>query len=529
MIVKNIFKIIVGLTSIATCVKAADGCKEIEAKLKDKSVTCEEKGKFIDLEIGHWLTDSEFDYVFSIDSIKTLTIKAGDDLKGFEKLKNLEELNLAGVNDSNLKGIGKLKTLKRLNLKMNNQITKLPDEIGDLENLEYLNLGDNYLYDLPKSLGNLKNLKELYTRENNFNSTMPAAIFSLYNLEKLNVGSSSITKIPKEIKNLKKLVELRAQNNQISEIADLGSLQNLKYLVLSNNKLKKFPKGLENLKNLEVLNLSWNQIDEEIPESLNNLPNLKYFYVSGNENIRGKTLSNDKLEECGYIETNNLCKAKDMECLKDYSFKSCSSSTDNEISKNGECGKGKGKCPSGECCSKYGYCGTSDKHCKTGCQSEFGTCKTNEDDKISTNGECGKGKGKCPAGKCCSKYGYCGTSDKHCKAGCQSEFGTCKTNEDDKISTNGECGKGKGKCPAGECCSKYGYCGTSDKHCKTGCQSEFGTCKSSSEKISTNGRCGKEDGKCPSGKCCSKYGWCGTSDQHCKASQGCQKSFGECH
>jgi len=30
------------------------------------------------------------------------------------------------------------------------------------------------------------------------------------------------------------------------------------------------------------------------------------------------------------------------------------------------------KWPSGQCCSKYSWCGTSEKYCGTGCQSEFG-------------------------------------------------------------------------------------------------------------------------------------------------------------
>jgi len=65
-----------------------------------------------------------------------------------------------------------------------------------------------------------------------------------------------------------------------------------------------------------------------------------------------------------------------MPCLNDYEFKPCESgsTTDNDISKNGECGKGKGKCPSGQCCSKYGYCGTSNRYCKSGCQKSFGEC-----------------------------------------------------------------------------------------------------------------------------------------------------------
>ncbi|KAL6635595.1 hypothetical protein U3516DRAFT_734100 [Neocallimastix sp. 'constans'] len=92
----------------------------------------------------------------------------------------------------------------------------------------------------------------------------------------------------------------------------------------------------------------------------------------------------------------------------------------------------------------------------------------------STNGKCGGNNGVCPSGQCCSKYDYCGTSDKHCGTGCQSEFGKCTAT----TSSNGKYGpqNGNTKCPSGQCCSKYGYCDTSDKYCGTGCQSEFGKC-----------------------------------------------------
>ncbi|KAB8259989.1 glycoside hydrolase superfamily [Aspergillus pseudonomiae] len=49
-----------------------------------------------------------------------------------------------------------------------------------------------------------------------------------------------------------------------------------------------------------------------------------------------------------------------------------------------------------------------------------------KDLKDSTDGSCGFGKGKCPSGTCCSQYGTCGTTDAHCQAGCQSDYGTCK-------------------------------------------------------------------------------------------------------
>jgi len=47
------------------------------------------------------------------------------------------------------------------------------------------------------------------------------------------------------------------------------------------------------------------------------------------------------------------------------------------ISNDGSCGKFNNYykvCPNDNCCSKFGYCGSSDAFCGTGCQSEFGRC-----------------------------------------------------------------------------------------------------------------------------------------------------------
>ncbi|OUM59851.1 carbohydrate-binding module family 18 protein, partial [Piromyces sp. E2] len=151
----------------------------------------------------------------------------------------------------------------------------------------------------------------------------------------------------------------------------------------------------------------------------------------------------------------------------------------------GQCGKGIGSCGSGQCCSKYGWCGTDDKYCGTGCQEGFGECNstrassTTSSHPISTDGRCGAkfGNTSCPDGKCCSKYGWCGTSSSHCDAGCQSEFGVCY-GASHPTSTNGKCGADNGNtsCPNNQCCSKYGWCGTDDQYCGTGCQAEFGAC-----------------------------------------------------
>ncbi|OUM60486.1 carbohydrate-binding module family 18 protein [Piromyces sp. E2] len=42
-----------------------------------------------------------------------------------------------------------------------------------------------------------------------------------------------------------------------------------------------------------------------------------------------------------------------------------------------------------------------------------------------SNDRCGAGIGRCAPGLCCSRYGWCGTTEQHCNKGCQSEFGEC--------------------------------------------------------------------------------------------------------
>ena len=44
--------------------------------------------------------------------------------------------------------------------------------------------------------------------------------------------------------------------------------------------------------------------------------------------------------------------------------------------------------------------------------------------------------------------------------------------------TKDRCGVEYGNCDDDECCSKYGWCGTTDEHCGSGCQSDYGTCSS---------------------------------------------------
>lgn len=107
------------------------------------------------------------------------------------------------------------------------------------------------------------------------------------------------------------------------------------------------------------------------------------------------------------------------------------------------------------------------------------------------------------------------------------------------VSTDGAC-NGNGKTCAnsafGNCCSQYGWCGSTADHCGTGCNPSFGTCTGgngggNSPAVSTDGTCGTQGGKtCLNsgfGNCCSQYGWCGSTGDHCGT--GCNSQFGSCN
>ncbi|KAJ4991971.1 Chitin deacetylase-like protein 9 [Stagonosporopsis vannaccii] len=188
------------------------------------------------------------------------------------------------------------------------------------------------------------------------------------------------------------------------------------------------------------------------------------------------------------------------------------------VSSNGQCGTGIGQTCAGSvfgsCCSLYGYCGSTDIYCliTEGCQLGYGDCTTppsvsisippspTSTSKVSVDGTCGEDNGYVCSGSGlgdCS-YGWCGSSDTHCGAGCQNAFGICSGSTPTgtaplptsslRVSLDGSCGgTTRQTCSGstfGSCCSEYGYCGSGDLYCTGACQPTFGTCISNSAKRS---------------------------------------------
>ena len=142
-----------------------------------------------------------------------------------------------------------------LKLWLNELTGPIPAALGDLTNLESLDLSNNDLTGpIPAALGDLTNLESLDLSNNELTGPIPAWLGDLTNLSELDLGWNELTgPIP----------------------AALGDLANLEFLDLGVNQLTgPIPAWLGDLTNLSELDLGWNELTGPIPAELGDLSNL---------------------------------------------------------------------------------------------------------------------------------------------------------------------------------------------------------------------------------------------------------------
>ena len=210
-----------------------------------------------------------------------------------KELGNLSDLEQLELIDNQLTGkippeLGNLSNLRWL-LVWENQLTgEIPPELGDLSNLRELSLSSNKLTgEIPADLGNLSKLTGLYLSSNQLTGEIPVEVGSLNNLQELNLDGNHLTgQIPMELGNLFNLHSLDLSDNQLAgEIpVDLGSLDNLQELRLNENQLMgEIPTELGNLSDLQWLSLYDNQLTGEIPTELGSLSDLRGLDLPSNQ------------------------------------------------------------------------------------------------------------------------------------------------------------------------------------------------------------------------------------------------------
>ncbi|XP_039172153.1 probable LRR receptor-like serine/threonine-protein kinase At3g47570 [Eucalyptus grandis] len=170
-----------------------------------------------------------------------------------------------------------------------NQISgKIPEEIGNVVNLEVLYMNLNKLSGvIPSKLGNLRNLSKLDLSDNNLGGTIPSSLGNLSKLIDLFLaGNNFHGQIPLPLSNCLSLNLLDLSNNNLNgaippQLMGLSSLTII--LDLSQNHLTGvLPLEVGNLRTLTALDISNNLLVGEIPSSLGDCTSLTSLRMGGN-------------------------------------------------------------------------------------------------------------------------------------------------------------------------------------------------------------------------------------------------------
>ena len=181
----------------------------------------------------------------------------------------------AGERDSRITAMERMKDaesdrLTYLNLR-GLLLSSLPSQIGDLVNLQTLDLANNQLNTLPPEIGNLTALTFLNLDYNQL-TTLPPEIGNLTALTQLDLGNNQLTTLPPEIGNLTALPQLDLSDNQLTTLPpEIGNLTALKRLNLYNNRLTTLPHSLLAARIGRYVNLENNLIPPAEAEILNEL------------------------------------------------------------------------------------------------------------------------------------------------------------------------------------------------------------------------------------------------------------------
>ncbi|KAK7304885.1 hypothetical protein VNO77_42778 [Canavalia gladiata] len=188
----------------------------------------------------------------------------------------------------------KLKCLRILSLSKYKNITELPNSIGNLLHLRYLDLSYTSIQTLPDETFMLYNLQTLILSNCEFLNQLPQQIGNLVNLRHLDTSDTNLPEMPAQICKLQNLRTLtvfivgKQDGLRIKDLRKFPYLQGkLSILNLQNvvNPVDALHADLKNKKRIEELMLEWcndpqdPQIEKDVLDNLQPSTNLKKLNI----------------------------------------------------------------------------------------------------------------------------------------------------------------------------------------------------------------------------------------------------------
>lgn len=192
-------------------------------------------------------------------------------------LTGLLKLNLA---NNRLNGLpeyfGGFKALRSLNMS-SNFLEQFPHFLCELDSLVDIDISFNSIASLPDEVGNLRNLEKFVMTNNRLAGSVPPAFRQLSNLREVDIKYNTLNSI-NVISELPKLETLSADHNMVSQF--IGSFERVRSLKLNSNPVTRFELS-SSVPSLKLLNLSNAQL-ASIDSSFNNMPNLERLVLDKN-------------------------------------------------------------------------------------------------------------------------------------------------------------------------------------------------------------------------------------------------------
>ncbi|KAK4571374.1 hypothetical protein RGQ29_029974 [Quercus rubra] len=248
--------------------------------------------------------------VSSLPNLKTLDMTACNlplmsfsSFSQFNHSKSFTSLESLQLRDNEINDIpkffGDICTLRELALSGNNLNGQLTEHINDLfgcakDSLEILELARNQLWGSLPDFAMFPSLKDIQLWSNKLDGTMPKAIGNLHNLEHLDVSLNYLQDVISEahFSNLSKLLSLDLSGNSLTLEFDFNWIPpfQLQQLYLRSCKLgARFPNWIRTQRNFTTLDISNAQISDTVPaEWFANLPPKLYSLNISSNQIHGQ-------------------------------------------------------------------------------------------------------------------------------------------------------------------------------------------------------------------------------------------------
>lgn len=206
------------------------------------------------------ITKFPMDHFTSLKSLRTLDLHdSGVSYKFdyFTPPSNVRELILPGFITEIPKSVCEMRHLKKLAWHGFDIMSTVPECIGDIYQLQVLDLSRSTVWNIPESIGKLTRLQELILSSTEFD-TLPDVFSDMSALRRINLARSEIKCLPSSFAFLFSLEQLELSDcTRLRELPDMfDSMKALHTLLLDGTEIQSVPSSFKRLANLRHLSLS---------------------------------------------------------------------------------------------------------------------------------------------------------------------------------------------------------------------------------------------------------------------------------